>query len=179
MEIIKKDYEEINTKLNCSKDEDTNISNHPFLPEGKEKAKHVHTLKTEGSEQKKDINLIKRQLTKLRCEFEDFAFGVNTNPGETKTVVIKPNQNKEDWKILSTKIYKLKMEVTSGLRDMENKITANNDMVVVLNSLQTGIEECRLLMKRKVQFNDYEKGIKRIDTKLNNLITQIYGKESK
>ena len=34
-------------------------------------------------------------------------------------------------------------------------------------------------MKRKVEFNDYEKGIKRIDTKLNNLISQIYGKESK
>ena len=47
-------------------------------------------------------------------------------------------------------MYKLKMEVQSGLRDMENKIAANNDMVVVLNTLETGIEECRLLMKRKV-----------------------------
>ena len=64
--------------------------------------------------------------------------------------MIKPNENKEDWKILSTKMYKLKMEVQSGLRDMENKIAANNDMVVVLNTLETGIEECRLLMKRKV-----------------------------
>jgi hypothetical protein len=65
-------------------------------------------------------------------------------------VVIKPNENKEDWKILSTKIYKLRMELQSGLRDLEGKIATNNDMVVVLNGLEVGIEECKLLMKRKV-----------------------------
>ena len=32
------------------------------------------------------------------------------------------------------------MELQAGLRDMETKIATNNDMVVVLNSLETGIE---------------------------------------
>ena len=68
------------------------------------------------------------------------------------------------------------MEVQAGLRDMQNKIAANNDMVVVLNSLETAIQECRLLMKRKVQTSDYEKGIKRVETKLNSFIMQIYDK---
>ena len=36
-------------------------------------------------------------------------------------------------------MYKLKMETQAGLREMENKITANNDMVVVLNTLEAGI----------------------------------------
>ena len=62
--------------------------------------------------------MVKRELTRLRGEFEDFAFGVNTSSGDVKTVVIKPNENKEDWKILSTKIYKLKMELHSGMREM-------------------------------------------------------------
>ena len=52
-------------------------------------------------------------------------------------------------------------------------------MVVLLNSLETGIEECRLLLKRKVDFNDYEKGLKRVETKLNNFIMQINEKEHK
>lgn len=47
-------------------------------------------------------------------------------------------------------MYKLKMELQAGLREVENKIASNNDMVVVLNGLEVGIEECRLLMKRKV-----------------------------
>ena len=76
-------------------------------------------------------------------------------------------------------MYKLKMETQASLRDMENKITANNDMVVVLNTLETGIEECRLLIKKKVEISDYEKGLKRIDTKLNNFITQIFDKDRK
>ena len=69
--------------------------------------------------------------------------------------MIKPNENKEDWKILSTKMYKLKMELQAGLREMDTKIAANNDMVVVMNSLEAGIEECRLLLKRKVEITDY------------------------
>ena len=47
-------------------------------------------------------------------------------------------------------MYKLKMELQSGLRDMESKIATNNDMVVLLNGLEVSIEECRLLLKRKV-----------------------------
>jgi hypothetical protein len=42
------------------------------------------------------------------------------------------------------------MELQSGVRDLESKIVTNNDMVVVLNQLEVGIEECRLLLKRKV-----------------------------
>jgi hypothetical protein len=49
-------------------------------------------------------------------------------------------------------------------------------MVVVLNSLETGIEECRLLIKRKVDHTDYEKGLKRVETRLNNFIAQLYEK---
>jgi len=49
-------------------------------------------------------------------------------------------------------------------------------MVVVLNSLETGIEECRLLLKRKVEHADYEKGLKRIEVRLNNFIAQVYEK---
>jgi hypothetical protein len=52
-------------------------------------------------------------------------------------------------------------------------------MVVVLNSLEAGIEECRLLMKRKVEASDYEKGLKRVETRLNNFITQIYERDNR
>ena len=76
--------------------------------------------------------------------------------------------------MLSTKIYKVKMEMQSGLREMEGKIAANNDMVVVLNSLEAGIEESRLLIKRKVDSSDHEKSMKRMETKLNNFIMQFY-----
>lgn len=52
-------------------------------------------------------------------------------------------------------------------------------MVVVLNQLEVGIEECRLLIKRKVEQSDYEKGLKRVETRLNNFIMQVYEKEAK
>ena len=59
---------------------------------------------------------------------------------------------------------------------MENKIATNNDVVVVMNSLEVGIEECRLLMKRKVEQSDYEKGLRRLEGRLNNFIMQVYEK---
>jgi hypothetical protein len=34
--------------------------------------------------------------------------GVNAGTNETKTFIIKPNETKEDWKSLSTKINKFK-----------------------------------------------------------------------
>lgn len=71
------------------------------------------------------------------------------------------------------------MELQAGLRDLEGKIATNNDMVVVLNGLEVGIEECRLLMKRKVEYGDYEKGLKRLEGRLNNFIMQVYEKEEK
>jgi peptidoglycan hydrolase CwlO-like protein len=58
----------------------------------------------------------KNELKKLREEFEEFTFGVNTGTNEIKTILIKPNENKEDWKSLSTKMQKLKMDVQSGIR---------------------------------------------------------------
>jgi hypothetical protein len=119
MDIIKKEYYHIQNRLNREDDScPTSTLHMPGGPKEKGRPSAVHTLKTDNSEAKKDISLLKRELTKLREDFEEFAFGVNTNPGEIKTVVIKPNENKEDWKILSTKIYKLKMEMQSGLRDM-------------------------------------------------------------
>lgn len=181
MDRIKKQYHEIQNR--CCKEEETFESQHTSLksPEqGKEKynSKTVYSLKVEG-EQRKQLALVKRELAKLRQDFNEFAWGVNTTSGEVKTVVIKPNENKEDWKILSTKMYKLRMELQAGLRDLQGKIATNNDMVVVLNGLEVGIEECRLLLKRKVQHSDYEKGLKRIEGRLNNFILQVYQKESK
>lgn len=42
-----------------------------------------------------------------------------------------------------------------------------------------GIEECKLLLKRKVEQSDYEKGLKRVEARLNNFIMQVYEKEGK
>lgn len=36
-------------------------------------------------------------------------------------------------------MYKLKVEVQSGIKDLEGKIVTNNDMSVVLNELEVGI----------------------------------------
>jgi len=47
------------------------------------------------------------------------------------------------------------MELQAGVRELEGKIVTNNDMVVVLNQLEVGIEECRLLIKKKVESNDF------------------------
>ena len=33
---------------------------------------------------------------------------INTGGNQTRTLVIKPNENKEDWKTLSMKMYKLR-----------------------------------------------------------------------
>ncbi len=59
--------------------------------------------------------------------------GVNTGNNETRTLGIKPNETKEDWKNLSQKIYKAKQEMMSAVREMDNKIIANNDFIVTLN----------------------------------------------
>lgn len=47
------------------------------------------------------------------------------------------------------------MELQAGVRELQGKIVTNNDMVVVLNQLQVGIEECRLLIKKKVETSDF------------------------
>jgi hypothetical protein len=74
-------------------------------------------------------------------------------------------------------MYKLKMELQAGVRELEGKIVTNNDMVVVLNQLEVGIEECRLLIRKKVESTDFEKAIKRLETRLNNFILQVYEKD--
>ena len=70
------------------------------------------------------------------------------------------------------------MELQAGVRELEGKIVTNNDMVVVLNQLEVGIEDCRLLIKKKVESNDFQKAIKRVEGRLNNFILQVYEKEN-
>lgn len=43
-----------------------------------------------------------------------------------RTVVIKPNENKEDWKSLSTKMQRLRSEMQAGLREVEGKVATSN-----------------------------------------------------
>lgn len=100
--------------------------------------------------------------------------GVNSGSHETKTFVIKPNETKEDWKSLSTKISKLRQELISQVKDLEGRITANNELSVILNGFEVGIEECKILIKKKLDIADFEKTVKRIDSRLNNFIRQTF-----
>jgi hypothetical protein len=52
-------------------------------------------------------------------------------------------------------------------------------MVVVLNQMEVGIEECRFLIKKKVEQTDYDKGLKRLEGRLNNFIMQYYEQNGK
>lgn len=64
---------------------------------------------------------------------------LNTGTGETRTLVIKANQNKDDWKDVTHKIYKLRQQLLSYVKDLESKINLNNDMTVVIQELEVGI----------------------------------------
>jgi hypothetical protein len=41
--------------------------------------------------------------------------------------VIKPNENKEDWKSVTQKIHKLKIELNASLKELEGKIYADRE----------------------------------------------------
>lgn len=92
-------------------------------------------VKDRDANTKKEVQSLERDLKRLKQDFEEFIYGVNIGSNETKTYIIKPNENKQDWKSLSTKIYKTKMELQSSIKDLENKIATNNDVVVVVNNL--------------------------------------------
>ena len=80
----------------------------------------------------------------------DFAEHINTGQGEKTTILIKPNETKEDWKSLSIKMHKLKLDLTGSMREMESKIVANNEIGVSVQQLEAGMEEFRLMLRRKV-----------------------------
>lgn len=46
-----------------------------------------------------------------------------------------------------------------------------------MHELEVGLEECKMLIKRKVDTTDNDKALKRIETRLNNFIMQIYERE--
>lgn len=123
------------------------------------------------------MSTCRRELKKLREEFDELIMGVNNGKNETKTYIIKPNENKEDWKSLSTKMYKTKMEMQSAIKELEGKIVTSNDMTVVLNQLEVGIEENKIVLKKKLDVLDFEKTVKRIEGRLNNFIIQVFEKE--
>lgn len=75
---------------------------------------------------RKELTICRKDLKKLRDEFDYLMAGVNSGTHETKTLIIKPNETKDDWKSLSTKMTKLKQEVTYQIKELEGKITANN-----------------------------------------------------
>lgn len=57
---------------------------------------------------------------------------------------------------------KLKMEVNSAVRELEGKIVSSNEMVVEFNQIGVAIEECKLLLKRKVEQAEFDKSNKRM-----------------
>ena len=67
---------------------------------------------------KKDLNSLKRDHKKLREEFSELIGGINVGTNEKRTLIIKPNENKEDWKDLSHKIYKTRQEVIGMVKDL-------------------------------------------------------------
>ena len=44
--------------------------------------------------------------------------GINVGTNEKRTLVIKPNENKEDWKDLSHKIFKTRHEILSMVKEL-------------------------------------------------------------
>ena len=55
---------------------------------------------------KKELSHLKKDHKKLKEQFNQLIGGINTGTNEKRTLIIKPNENKEDWKNLSQKIYK-------------------------------------------------------------------------
>ena len=102
---------------------------------------------------------------------------INTGGNEVKTILIKPNENKEDWKNLSTKMHRLRMELQANVRELEGKIVASNEIGVTVGNLRVELEECKLILRRKAETVDSEKALKRVEARLNNFIIQCYERE--
>lgn len=175
MDFLRSEYLDIQARFDREDPDESEESRQ--LRRSKLGARLIHQAQQQDDSARKEVASCRREVKKLREELESFAAGVNAGSHEVKTYVIKPNENKEDWKSLSTKMYKLKMELQAGVRELEGKIVTNNDMVVVLNQLEVGIEECRLLIRKKVESADFEKTVKRLETRLNNFILQVYEKD--
>ncbi len=47
----------------------------------------------------------------------------------------------------------------------------------MLNEFEVGIEECKILLKKKLDIVDFDKTTKRIESRLNNFIRQTFEKE--
>lgn len=94
-----------------------------------------------------------------------------------RTVVIKPNENKEDWKTLSTKMQRLRSELQAGLREVEGKVATSNEVAAGLGQMEAAIEEVRLLLRRKVESSEFDKTAKRLEGRLNNFILQVFEKQ--
>lgn len=50
-------------------------------------------------------------------------------------------------------------------------------MTIVIQELEVGLSECKILNGKKVNFTDFEKCTKRIENRLNNFIRQVCEKE--
>ncbi len=48
---------------------------------------------------------------------------------------------------------------------------------MVLNEFEVGIEECKILLRKKLDIVDFDKTTKRIENRLNNFIRQTFEKE--
>lgn len=94
-----------------------------------------------------------------------------------RTVVIKPNENKEDWKTLSTKMQRLRSELQAGLKEVEGKVATSNEVAAGLGQMEAAIEEVRLLLRRKVESSEFDKTAKRLEGRLNNFILQVFEKQ--
>lgn len=92
-------------------------------------------------------------------------------------MVIKPNENKEDWKTLSTKMQRLRSELQAGLKEVEGKVATSNEVAAGLGQMEAAIEEVRLLLRRKVESSEFDKTAKRLEGRLNNFILQVFEKQ--
>lgn len=96
------------------------------------------------------MQYLKRELRKHKEEFSELIGGVNAGTNEKRTLIIKPNETKEDWKQLSNKIYKSKQEVLAQVRELETKVSVNSDITIILQELEVSISECKILLTKKV-----------------------------
>lgn len=96
------------------------------------------------------MQYLKRELRKHKEEFSYLIGGVNAGTNEKRTLIIKPNETKEDWKQLSNKIYKSKQEVLAQVRELETKVSVNSDITIILQELEVSISECKILLTKKV-----------------------------
>ena len=61
----------------------------------------------------------------------------------------------------------------SAVKELENKIVTNNDIVVIIQDLELSMRECKILLNKKVNIDDYEKNLKRVENRLNSFIKQM------